>query len=49
MMDKNYLGFLGPKIWKILKLFPGYFRRAQTLKLLGVRVVLINAINAKTF
>ena len=31
-----YLGYLIPKIWQILKHFSGAFRRAQTLKLLGV-------------
>ena len=33
---KNYLGFLIQKIWQILTCFSGTFRRAQTLKLLGV-------------
>ena len=38
--EKNYLGFLTPKIWQILKCFSGAFRRVQTTNPEMVRCVL---------
>ena len=42
---KNYLNFLIPKIWQILKRFSGAFRHAQTLKLRGVSAVCLQSIS----
>ena len=41
-MKKATLGFRTYKIWLILKRFTGTFRRAQTLKLGGVMICLID-------
>ena len=34
--EKNYMGFLIPKVWQILKCFAGAFHQAQTSYFWGV-------------